>query len=110
MEKERYECIDTYDMVDTQTGDFLTNEYVIDLLNQQNKRIEELEAKIELLKMNESFEQERKFNLLNNQKQLAIKELENVLLLIDEIDKFDNVKGSDVNAYINERINELKGE
>lgn len=54
-------------------------------------------------------EKERLKELKKNQNQIVIEELNNVLLVIDEIDKFDTVKGTNIIVYINERIKELKG-
>lgn len=105
-EKERYEMNDNDCLVDNEQNtticDFceltLFPEIVINLLNQQDKRIKEL------------IEENKK--LKQSQKQLAISEMEALVKFCEKNTYYyeEEQFAKQINEYINEKIKELKGE
>lgn len=100
-EKERYEYFfGTNTIKDNKTNQFY--DYAVDLLNQQDKRIKELEQENQQLKQ--------------SQKQLAIEELEKLreyIVLNDEYDEeigCNIIKTFDLIEDLADKIKSLKGE
>lgn len=126
-EKERYEfqevesSLDLNDtdivIVDNEKGGIISYENACKLLNQQSNRIKELELllkadkKIETNSLN-GFEKLRKENqqLKQSQKQLAIAKLEEVKEYWDWYKHTEYKKGLLMDYFINNSIEELKGE
>lgn len=121
-EKERYKYYtETNQIYDSEEDELyaynLNNNKVISILNQQDKRIKELELllkadkKIETNSLN-GFEKLRQKNqqLKQSQKQLAIAKLEEVKEYWDWYKHTEYKKGLLMDYFINNSIEELKGE
>lgn len=114
-EKERYELIGYCSYRDTETG--VIGDNFVELLNQQDKRIKELEKELEYMT-----KQAKKFNseaqkyyedaYCNNfQNQKAIEELEILKYFIDNTIEIENDIGAVLlEEFYNKQIKSLKGE